>query len=306
MAESQRFLLPQTLASVEGLGLQARLVVEGYVAGMHKSPYHGFSVEFAQHREYAPGDDVRHIDWKVWSKTDKYYLKQYEEETNLLTYLLLDASASMGYASEGNVSKLQYAQYIAAALSFLVLQQQDSVGLTVFDERVRRQLRPSGQPSHLKELIRMMDGESADRRTRIGPVLHEMAERIGRRGIVVLISDLLDAEPPELMSALKHFRHRGHEVVLFHVLDPAEVEFPFRQITKFLGLEVPEELLTDPSALRRGYLDELAAFTDAVKKGCRLADIDYVPLRSDHSLEGALSGYLSTRASRTRKGVRRA
>lgn len=305
MVEYQNYLNPQTLANVEGLGLQARLIVEGYVAGMHKSPYHGFSVEFSQHREYAPGDDVRHIDWKVWSKTDKYYLKQYEEETNLLTYLLIDASASMGYASEGNVSKLRYGQYIAAALSYLVLQQQDSVGLAVFDDRIRRYVRPSGQPSHLKELIRVMDGEAARERTGLGPVLHEMAERIGRRGIVVLISDLLDGDAPELLSGLKHFRHRGHEVVVFHVLDPAEVEFPFRQVTKFKGLEVPDELLTDPAALRDGYLAELSAFTDAVRKGCRLADIDYVPLRTDQPLDTALTGYLATRSARTRKGPRR-
>jgi uncharacterized protein (DUF58 family) len=306
VVEYQNYLNPQTLANVEGLGLQARLIVEGYVAGMHKSPYHGFSVEFSQHREYAPGDDVRHIDWKVWSKTDKYYLKQYEEETNLLTYLLLDASASMGYASGGNVSKLKYGQYIAAALSYLVLSQQDSVGLAVFDDKIRRFLKPSGQPSHLKELIRVMDSEPAQERTGLGPVLHEMAERIGRRGIVVLISDLLDGESADLIAGLKHFRHRGHEVVLFHVLDPAEVEFPFRQVTKFKGIEIPEELLTDPTALRDGYLAEMAAFTDSVRTGCRLADIDYVPLRTDQSLDSALTGYLATRSARTRKGPRRA
>ncbi len=300
MTDSPNYLDPRTLASIEGLGLQARLVVEGFVAGLHKSPYHGFSVEFAQHREYSPGDDLRHVDWKVWSKTDKYYLKQYEEETNLLTYVLLDVSASMGYASEGNVTKLQYGQYVAAALAYLVLQQQDAVGLTLFDDRVRRLLRPSGQPSHLKELIRLMDSELARDRTKTGPVFHEMAERIGRRGIVVIISDLLDGDPDEILGGLRHFRHRRHEVILFHLLDPAEVEFPFRQITKFLGIEIDEELLTDPSALRRGYLDELDAFKEQLQRGCRLADIDYVPLRTDQPLDQALVGYLAARAARGR------
>jgi len=304
VVDYQSYLNPRTLANLEGLELQARLVVEGYVAGLHKSPYHGFSVEFAQHREYAPGDDVRHIDWKVWSKTDKYYLKQYEEETNLLTYLLLDASASMGYASEGNVSKLKYGQFIAAALAYLVLGQQDSVGLTVFDDKIRRYVRPSGKPTHLREIIGSMDAEPARERTGLGRVLHQAAERMNRRGIVVLISDLLDADPSELVSGLKHFRHRRHEVVVFHVLDPDEVEFPFRQVTLFKGMEGPEELLTDPAALREGYLREVRAFCEEIKRSCRMADVDYVPLRTDMTLDEAIGGYLAARSARTRSGTR--
>src|SRR4051812_46963725 len=171
----QKYLNPQTLASLEGLDLQARLVVEGYVAGMHRSPYHGFSVEFAEHREYVAGDDIRHVDWKVWSKTDKYYLKQYEEETNLLTYLLLDTSESMGYASAGNVTKLQYAQFVAAALAYMVLQQQDAVGLATFDDQVGRYLRPSGQPSHLKELLHLMDATPAGRKSDLGVIFNDLA-----------------------------------------------------------------------------------------------------------------------------------
>src|SRR6516165_4673796 len=191
----QKYLNPQTLASIEGLDLQARMVVEGYVAGMHPSPYHGFSVEFAEHREYVPGDDIRHIDWKVWSKTDKLYLKQYEEETNLLLYLLLDTSESMGYASAGNVSKLQYSQFIAAALGYMVLQQQDSVGLALFDDMVRRYLKPAGQPSQLKEVIHLMDVTPARRKTDVGMVLHDLAERFKKRGVVAVFSDLFDDVP---------------------------------------------------------------------------------------------------------------
>jgi len=295
----QKYLDPQTLASLEGLDLQARLIVEGYIAGMHPSPYHGFSVEFAQHREYVPGDDVRHVDWKVWSKTDKYYLKQYEEETNLLLYLLLDTSESMAYASGRNVSKLQYAQFVAAALAYMVLQQQDSVGLATFDESVRRYLKPAGQPSHLKELLHILDVTPARAKTDMGQVFHELADRLNRRGVVVILSDLFD-DVPRVIAGLKHLRHRRHEVIVFHILDPAELDFPFRDTTLFKGLEGLPEVLTEPHALRRAYQDEIGAYLDEMKKGCRMINIDYVPLRTDQPLDGALSSYLSARASRGR------
>jgi uncharacterized protein (DUF58 family) len=287
------------LASLEGLDLQARLVVEGYVAGLHKSPYHGFSVEFAEHREYAQGDDIRHVDWKVWSKTDKYYVKQYEEETNLLAYLLLDVSESMGYASEGQVTKLQYAQWVAASLAFMVIQQQDSVGLSTFNDKVQRHLRPSGQPSHLKELLHVMDTQPALEKSDLGAIFHDLAERFKRRGIVVVISDFFD-DPARILAGLRHFRHRRHEVVVFHVLDPAELDFPFRQTTLFKGLEGMGEVLTDPYALRKAYQDELVGFLDELRKGCQMADIDYVPLRTDAPLDTALSSYLATRSARAR------
>jgi uncharacterized protein (DUF58 family) len=287
------------LASLQGLDLQARLVVEGYVAGLHKSPYHGFSVEFAEHREYAPGDDIRHIDWKAWSKTDKYYLKQYEEETNLLTYLLLDASESMGYASPPNVTKLRYAQFIAAALAYLVLQQQDSVGLVTFDDKVERYLRPSGQPSHLKELFHVMDVTAARQKSDMGQVFHDLAERFKKRGVVCVLSDLFD-EPSRIVAGLKHFRYRRHEVVVFHILDPAEVAFPFRQTTLFKGLEAQGELLTEPHALRKAYQQELETYLDALRRGCQSIDIDYVPLQTNQDLDLALSSYLAARMTRVR------
>ena len=192
MEDYQKYLDPHTLASLEGLDLQARMVVEGYVAGMHPSPYHGFSVEFAEHREYVPGDDIRHVDWKVWSKTDKLYLKQYEEETNLLSYLLLDTSESMAYASEGNVTKLQYAQFIAASLSYLILTQQDSVGLVVYDDAVRRYLKPAGQMSQLKEVLHLLNVTPAREKSDLGVVFNDLAERFKKRGVVVVLSDLFD------------------------------------------------------------------------------------------------------------------
>jgi uncharacterized protein (DUF58 family) len=295
----QKYLNPQTLASLEGLDLQARMVVEGYVAGMHPSPFHGFSVEFAEHREYVPGDDIRHVDWKVWSKTDKLYLKQYEEETNLLLYLLLDTSESMSYASGQNVSKLKYAQFIAASLAYMVLQQQDSVGLAVFDDMVRRHLKPAGQPTHLKELLHVMDTTPAREKSDLGMVFHDLAERFKKRGVVVILSDLFD-DVPRMIAGLKHLRHRRHEVIVFHILDPAELEFPFRQTTLFKGMEGLPEILTEPYALRRAYQAEIGAFLAEIKKECQMINIDYVPLRTDQELDTALSSYIASRATRTR------
>jgi uncharacterized protein (DUF58 family) len=294
-----KYLDPQTLASLEGLDLQARMVVEGYVAGMHPSPYQGFSVEFAEHREYVPGDDIRHVDWKVWSKTDKLYLKQYEEETNLLLYLLLDTSESMAYASGDNVSKLRYAQFVAAALGYMVLRQQDSVGLATFDDMVRRYLKPAGQPSHLKELIHIMDVAPAREKSDLGIVFHDLAERFKKRGVVAIFSDLFD-DVPRIIAGLKHFRHRRHEVIVFHVLDPAEIEFPFRDTTLFRGMEGLPDVLTEPHALRRAYQAELGAFLNDLKRSCQSIDIDYVPLRTDQELDVALSSYLASRAGRIR------
>ena len=299
MENYQKYLDPHTLASLEGLDLQARMVVEGYVAGMHPSPYHGFSVEFAEHREYVPGDDIRHVDWKVWSKTDKLYLKQYEEETNLLMYLLLDTSESMSYASGNNVTKLQYAQFIVAALAYMILRQQDSVGLVVYDDAVRRYLKPAGQPSQLKELLHLLDVTPAREKSDLGLVFNDLAERFKKRGVVVVFSDLFD-DVARIMTGLKHFRHRRHEVIVFHILDPAEIEFPFRDTTLFKGLEGMSDILTDPHALKRAYQDELQSFLRELEKGCRMADIDYVPLRTDQTLDIPLTSYLASRSARVR------
>lgn len=297
MDDYQKYLNPLTLASLQGLDLQARVVVEGYVSGLHKSPYQGFSVEFAEHREYVPGDDVKHMDWKVWSKTDKFYLKQYEEETNLLTYLLLDTSESMAYGAEGNVTKLQYAQFVAASLAYLVLQQQDSVGLATFDEQVVRYLRPSGQTSHMKELFHIMENSPARRQSDIGTTLHDLADRFKKRGVVVIISDFFD-DVPRIVAGLRHLRHRRHEVIVFHVMDPDELDFPFRDPTLFLGMENLPEILTEPTALRNAYKAEVDAFIDELRRGCQTINIDYVPLRTDRPLDVALTSYLASRSAR--------
>ncbi len=298
MENFQKYLNPQTLAKLQGLELRARLIVEGYVSGVHRSPFHGFSIEFAEHREYVPGDDLRYVDWKVFGKTDKYYLKQYEEETNLISYLLLDTSQSMGYRGpNAAMSKLEYAQCVAASLAYLVLQQQDSVGLVTFDQEVRSHVRASSNPSHLKQLLHVMEVAAAERKTATGPIFHDLAERLKKRGIVVILSDLFD-NVPSIIAGLKHFRHRRHEVILFHVLDPAEIEFPFQRTTLFKGLEQLPDVLTEPRSLRRAYLAEFNRFLHDVKQGCREHRIDYVPMRTDQPLDVALSAYLTSRLAR--------
>jgi len=298
MHDREKYLDPLTLAKVRDLELQARLVVEGYLSGMHKSPYHGFSVEFAQHREYVPGDDIRHMDWKVYGRTERYFLKQYEEETNLVCWLLLDVSESMQYRS-GPLSKYDYACIVAAALAYLVLHQQDSAGLVTFDDRIRKFLRPSSQLSHLKELVSVMNQGLAREKTRLAPLFHDLAERITRRGLILILSDLFD-DVPDLLAGLKHLRHKRHEVVVFHILDGAELDFPFQDATLFRGLEQSPDLLTDPRSLRDGYLTEIGNFLADLQRGCRQQNIDYVQLRTDTNLAVALSSYLAHRMTRKR------
>jgi uncharacterized protein (DUF58 family) len=296
MDDPQRYLDPLILAKVRGLELQARLIVEGYLSGMHKSPYHGFSVEFSQHREYVPGDDIKHLDWKVYGRTGRYYLKQYEEETNLVCWLLLDVSESMQYRS-GAVSKYDYACMLAAALAYLVLHQQDSIGLVTFDNQVRQFVRPSSQAAQLKEIIKLMNLGPGRDRTRLAPIFHELAERIPRRSVLVILSDLLD-EANELLAGLKHLRHKRHELLLFHIMDGAEVDFPFQEATLFRGLEQLPELLTDPRSLRKAYLNELETYLTQLERGCHGENIDYLRLRTDTNLGVALSAYLAERATR--------
>jgi uncharacterized protein (DUF58 family) len=288
-----KYLDPLTLARVSSLELQARLVVEGYLSGMHKSPYHGFSVEFAQHREYVPGDDIRHIDWKVYGRTGRFFLKQYEEETNLVCWLLLDVSESMRYGSKG-ISKYDYACMAAAALAYLVLQQGDSVAMVTFDDQLRDLRKPSSQPSHLKELVHIMNQTRVREKSRMGPIFHDIAERINRRALVFVISDVFD-EVPEVLTGLRHLRHRRHEVILWHILDGAELDFPFRESTLFRGLEQYPELLTDPRALRKSYLEQINGFITELQHGCRDQNIDYVQMRTDTPLNVALSSYLAHR-----------
>lgn len=298
MESYQKYLRPETLSKLHGLDLKARLIVEGYVSGLHKSPYHGFSVEFAEHREYVPGDDLRYVDWKVFGKSDRIYLKQYEEETNFACYVLLDTSESMLYQSEqAAVSKLEYARYVAAALSFLVLQQQDAIGLATYDSTVRQFLRASTHPSHLKQICHVMEQAPPQGETSMGPIFHDLAERIKKRGVVVVVSDLFD-DIPTLMLGLKHLAHRRHDVLLLQVIDPAEQDFPFQDPTLFKGLEGLPEQMTEPRSLRTAYQREFERFLQEVRRGCRDLHMDYALLRSDESLDVALRTFLTSRANR--------
>ncbi len=283
------------LARLQRFPLRARRTVEGYVSGRHRSPFRGFSVEFADHRNYAPGDDLRYLDWKVYGRTDKYYLKRFEEETNLVCHLLLDVSESMNYRSpSAPLSKLDYARRAAAALAYLVLHRQDSVGLAAFDGEVRALVRPAGNPSHLNDILGVMEGAVPERRSSIGPIFHELAERLKRQGIVIVLSDLFD-DVESIAVGLKHLRHRRHEVVLMHVLDPAEVEFPFDEPTLFRGLEDSADVSADPAAVRGAYRAEFDRYLRGLRSVCRAAEIDYVPMRTDRSLEATLSEYLASR-----------
>jgi uncharacterized protein (DUF58 family) len=294
----RKYFDPQTLAKLTGLDLKARLIVEGYLTGLHKSPYSGFSVEFAEHREYAPGDDVRYVDWKVFGKTDRFYLKRFEEETNFACHILLDASESMAYRSPGAaVSKLEYAEYVAAALAHLVIRQQDAVGFATFNNSVTRFLSPSSQPSHLKQLVHLMEQTVAGGETALGPIFHDLAERIRKRGLVIILSDLFE-DVGTLLSGLKHFRHRRHDVSVMQVIDPAEQDFPFEDPTRFLGLEGLPEQSAEPRSLRRAYQAEFERFLRQVRGICGDMQMDYVLLRTDRPLDAALRHFLTRRMQR--------
>jgi uncharacterized protein (DUF58 family) len=299
----RRYLEPRTLARIGSLDLRARLIVEGLMAGMHRSPYHGISVEFSQHRQYVPGDDIRHVDWKVFAKTDKVYLKQYLEETNLHLICVVDASESMGYGSVGEGqaawSKYDHATAIAAALSYLAIQQQDSVGLAIFDNELRRYFKPSNSPGQWKTITHELLLVPRLKKTGTGRVLDQLAEKLTHRSLVVVLSDFFD-DVDSVQQGLRHLRYRKHEVIAFQVLDPMEVDFPFQDVTLFKGLEETGELLTEPQSLRQGYLAELSAFTTRLKKICRGLHIDFTQLNSGQPLDVALSGFLAVRAASIR------
>ena len=295
------YLDPRVLNKVERLELRARLVVEGFVTGMHKSPYRGFSVEFAQHREYVPGDDLRHLDWKIFGKADRFVVKQYEEETNLRAHLFLDQSESMNYGHEGGLSKFDYAATACASLAFLIQQQADAVGLTLFDEKVARQIPPSNTRQSLANLFGALEqAKTRQQKTKVGAVLHELAGQLRQRGMVMIFSDLFDA-PGDVLKGLREIQSRGHDIVVFHVFDRDEIEFPFERMTLFQGMEQMPELLCDPQSLREAYLKEIETFADEIRKGCHGLRIDYVRVVNSVPLDVVLTSYLSARAARAKR-----
>ncbi|MBN1417697.1 MAG: DUF58 domain-containing protein [Planctomycetes bacterium] len=299
MADYGKFLDPRTLARISRLEIRARFVVEGFIAGLHRSPYRGFSVEFAEHREYAPGDDVRHVDWKVFGRTDRFYVKQYEEETNLRATILLDTSESMQYGA-GPLPKLGYGQTIAAAIAFLILRQQDAAGLITFDSEIRRIVPPSSSQSHLAAIVEALEDVRPARRTDLAAVLRAVAAQIRWKGLLILISDMFD-HLDRIRAGLSELRHHRHDVLLFHVLDGDELSFPFERMTLFEGLEEMPDALVDPRALRDAYLEELLAFNDGLRRVARQSRIDYALMDTRQPLDVPLSAFLASRAGRLRR-----
>jgi len=247
----------------------------------------------AEHRAYGPGDEIRHVDWKLYAKTDRYYVKQFEEETNLKSYLLLDQSRSMTFASH-SVSKLTYAQTLAAALAYLMLKQQDAIGLALFDSQLRQYLAPRAKRSHLEAILGQMSDIQPGPETEIAPVLHQLAKSIVKRGLIILISDLLD-DPDQVIMGLKHFRHKRHEVIVFHILDPQELEFAFSSRTRFRDLETGEMITTEPWHIQKAYSQQMQQFIEAYRTRCRQQNIDYLQITTDKPLDLALSEYLLKR-----------
>ena len=299
MTDSRKYLNPEVLSKISRMDLKARRIVEGFISGLHKSPFHGFSVEFAEHREYVPGDDIRHIDWKVFGRADRFYIKRYEEETNLKSHILLDVSESMRYSSNG-MSKYEYGCHIAAALCFLLLRQQDAVGVMTFDDEIRKVMPPSSHPSTLLNLIETIDDASTTRKTSLAPVFHRLAEEIKRKGMVVVISDFF-VPVPDLLAGLQHLKHKRHEVLLFHVMDEKEITFDFKDNTLFRGMEGYGDLLAEPRNLRQAYVEAVERFIQQIRRGSTAHRIDYTLLKTSDPLDVALSTYLATRSkTRTR------
>jgi len=300
-SELEKYLDPKVLAKVARLDLQARLVVEGFISGLHRSPFHGFSVEFASHREYVPGDDLKHLDWKVHAKTDRYVIKQYEEETNLKATFLVDCSESMRYARDGGgMAKYDYAAALAASMSFMLLQQQDAVGLVTFDESLLTHVLPSANPNQIKTIVHALGSASCRRKTSMETICHAVAEKVSRRGLMCVVSDLF-TDLEGLLRGLQHLRHCDHEVMVLHVMDQDELTFPFQGNTLFQGLEETGRIMIEPRSLREGYLEAVDKFCKEVKRKCIASRIDYKLVSTADHLDAALMAFLAARAAAVRK-----
>lgn len=291
---ANRYFDPEGLARVGHMEVVARQVVEGFLTGRHRSPYHGFSVEYLDHRAYTPGDELRTLDWKILARSDRYFVKLFEDETNLRAYILLDCSSSMNFKS-GKLSKLEYGSFLAAALTYLLLRQNDAVGLTLFDSKVRLHMPPKARPTQFRRALDLLEGVEPGGDTDVGAVLHEVAERIKRRGLVIVISDLIDNEP-SIAAGLQHFRHNKHEVIVYHVMDDAELTFPYERLTRFKDMEGAGRVTTNPKSLRARYLARINAFTDRVKQDCLQRNIDYNLINTKQPYDVALAACLDKRS----------
>lgn len=312
----RKYLDPLVVSRLRNLELKAKLVVEGFITGLHKSPYHGFSVEFAQHRQYMPGDDLRHLDWKMIARSDRYYIKQYEEETNLKSYILIDSSKSMDYSSKKEnssqgllnklglskkrvdelpaITKLEYASYLAAALSYLMIMQNDATSLSVYDTKVRKYIPPSSTKANLREILKTINSISSIHETGTAESLNEIANKIKRRGLVIVISDLFD-DQNSVMKALKHFRYKNNEVIVFQILDPLELSFLDGNPVTLVDLETKEEMYSQPFAMRKSYQETIKEFLELYKKECLSNKIEFITLTTDTPFDTALLSYLHKR-----------
>ncbi len=297
MKAAEEYLKPEVIRQISRLDLRAQFIVKGYLHGLHASPFHGFSVEFSEHRKYTPGDDPKDLDWLVYAKTDKYYIKKFEAETNITGYLAMDASRSMAYTYRGQLTKFDYSICLAAALAYLMIQQQDPVGMVSFDEKIRHCIPPRSKRKQLGDILSLLAGLRPAGPTALAHCLSQLAAMLRHRSLIMLFSDLLvDTEP--VLQALRRLRHRGHDVILFHVLDAAEVQFPFDGLVEFEEPESSERLVIDASGFREDYLAELSNFRELYRQQCQGAGIDYVPLDTSMPFDRALTEYLTSRKAR--------
>ena len=298
MPDSKRFLHPEAIKRIARLDLRAQHIVEGFLSGMHRSPYFGQSVEFLQHREYAPGDDLRHVDWKVWARQDRLYIKQFEEDTNMRVNLLVDVSSSMAYG-EGHLNKYQYAATIATSLAFLILKHQDAVGCMTFDDKVRAKIQTLSKRTQLASIIQSLDVNKPNDKTDLGNIFLQAAQTYPRRGMMIVVSDLF-GDVAATMKGLRLLRQRGHDILVFHVMDDDELEFPFTGPTRFEDMESETRLNCNPKALREGYLEALREFLDEVRRECAKNSIDYALVKTSDPLDAVLAQFLSRRIARSR------
>ena len=297
LSRDLRFLDPAVIARLGSMELKARTVVEGFLSGLHRSPYKGFSVEFAEYRQYLPGDDLSTLDWKVYARSDRYYVKKFEEETNLECQLLLDVSASMTYRGGAAMSKIDYGSVLAASLAYLMNRQRDATGLIEFDERITNRLPASARPGHVHSIMLALEKVTPGRKSDVGRPLHQLAEALGKRSLAVVISDLLD-DPERVVRGLRHLRFRGTDVIVFQVLDPHEIHFPFRGAARFTDVESDDVVTADPARVREGYLEALGSLRAQYERELRGAGIDYLMLDSSKPLDFALLAYLDARSRR--------
>ena len=294
---AEKYLRPETIRQVSGLDLKARFIVEGFLSGLHASPFQGFSVEFSEHRKYVPGDDLKDLDWTVYAKTDKYYLKKFQAETNVTGYLVMDLSASMAYTYRQELTKFDYAICLAAALGYLMIHQQDPVGLVTFDTRIQASLPPRSKRSHLGTILSILANLKPAGETDLAACVHQLASMIRGKSLVMIFSDLL-TDPEPVLESLHHLRHRGHEIILFNILDEAEVQFPFEGLIEFTDVETPDRLTLDAKGMRADYLTAVAEFRETYRRECARANVDYVAMDTSVNFDRALMQYLLQRRKR--------